>query len=315
MLDSIEAIRLELPWFFGTWVFILGACVGSFLNVCIYRIPEGLSVVKPRSRCGKCGKPIPFYHNIPILSWIILRGKAACCGAPFSIRYPFVELLTGLLFLFCWFEYPPLVAIAGMVFCGLMIPASFIDIDHMIIPDRFSIGGMVIGVILAALIPSLHGYTHDLPLLNLMRSTIAAITGAFIGSALVLWVGLLAEVLLRKEAMGFGDVKLMGAIGAFCGWQGTVFSLFAGAILGMIGFVFAKLFARPKPQTEASDAISENDQQPGSFDQAMPAAGEIPFGPALAAAAVLYFLFLREPVDSYFTGLQEVLFPAASAQF
>jgi leader peptidase (prepilin peptidase)/N-methyltransferase len=136
MFETFEFINEDFPWFFAALVAIFGAMTGSFLNVCIYRIPAERSIVFPGSSCA-CGRPIPFYHNIPIFTWLILRGKASCCGAPFSIRYPAIELLTAVLFFWVWSVYPPVVALMGMLFIAFLICATFIDLDHMIIPDRF----------------------------------------------------------------------------------------------------------------------------------------------------------------------------------
>src|SRR5690554_3788270 len=152
MFEAYAAVNEQFPIIFQIIAFIFGAIVGSFLNVCIYRIPTERSVVTPGSTCA-CGQPIAWYDNIPIFSWLVLRGRARCCGAPFSVRYPFIEFLTGLLFLICWVKFSPLVALCGMFFCALLVCATFIDLDHMIIPDRFTIGGAVAGVILAFLVP------------------------------------------------------------------------------------------------------------------------------------------------------------------
>ena len=154
MLETFEFINEDFPWFFAGLVAILGAIVGSFLNVCIYRIPADRSVISPGSACV-CGSSIAFYRNIPVLSWILLRGKASCCGQPFSLRYPAIELLTAILFFWAWSIHPPTVALLGMLYISFLICATFIDLDHMIIPDRFSVGGMVIGVILSILFLSL----------------------------------------------------------------------------------------------------------------------------------------------------------------
>jgi leader peptidase (prepilin peptidase)/N-methyltransferase len=251
--DDFRFVQTHFPWFFPVAAFVFGACIGSFLNVCIYRIPAGKSVVRPGSHCA-CGQPVRWFDNIPILSWLILRGHARCCGRPFSIRYPAVELLTGLVFAFCVLEFGPGKALCAMLFAAILIAASFIDIDHMIIPDRFSIGGTVVGVVLSVLVPSLHG--HAIPssvdpqlgyMLAGMQSGIDAVLGAFVGSALVLWIALIAEKVLRKEAMGFGDVKLLGCIGAFVGWKGAICAVFGGAILGVIATLLWLPFRRSAP--------------------------------------------------------------------
>ena len=232
MLETLEYINAEHPWFFTGLSFIFGAIVGSFLNVCIYRIPAGRSVVHPGSTCA-CGQPIPFYHNIPILTWIILRGKASCCDLSFSVRYPAIELLTGLLFLACWWVHVPSVALVGMWFIAFLVCATFIDLDHMIIPDRFSIGGMVLGVLVSIAVPSLHGFDGAwMP--AAIQSAMTSVIGALIGAGLVYWISVLGEIVFRKPAMGEGDVKFVGFIGAVCGWQGALFAMFGGALVGSV---------------------------------------------------------------------------------
>jgi len=330
-LEELHLIHAAFPWFFPAVAFVFGACIGSFLNVCIYRIPAGKSVVRPGSHCA-CGQPIRWHDNIPILSWLLLRGRARCCGRPFSVRYPAIELLTALLFLVCALEFGPAKAFCAMLFASMLVTASFIDIDHMIIPDRFSIGGAVVGVALALVFPSLHGYAipaHLDPLLGHMiastQSGTDAILGCFVGSALVLWIGLLAEKILRKEAMGFGDVKLLGCIGAFVGWQGAVFSVFGGAILGVIATLLWLPFRHHAPEPEARDATSAatpaqaapatagaakdaiEGEEPSGEESPGLMGMPVPFGPMLSAAGLLYLLWLHPVVDSYFSEIAAVL--------
>ena len=216
MLASYAELSAAFPWFFPTCVFALGACVGSFLNVVIYRVPKDESIVTPGSHCA-CGQPIQWHDNIPILSWLVLRGRARCCGRKFSLRYPFVELLTALAFVVCWLRFPPAVAVCGWIFLACLIAATFIDLDHFIIPDAFTIGLGVVGVLLSLAVPALHVAPGAMRLLDTLRGGTASVLGLLVGSGLVLWILLLSEIALKKEAMGFGDVKFVGAIGAFCG--------------------------------------------------------------------------------------------------
>jgi leader peptidase (prepilin peptidase)/N-methyltransferase len=293
MLNDIISLNSEFPLFFQLIAFGFGAIVGSFLNVCIYRIPAEKSVVTPGSHCS-CGQAIPLYHNIPIFTWLILRGRSACCKKPFSIRYPAIELLTAVLFALSWRFFTPSTALIGMLFISILICATFIDLDHMIIPDRFSIGGALVGVILSFAVPSLHGYESDLFIFDSMHSGFESIIGLLIGSSIVLWIGLLAEIVLKKEAMGFGDVKFLGAIGAFIGWQGAIFSIFGGAIIGTLWFALFLLVKGIfwKKKTPSEDGPSaESNQLLGHHT---------PFGPMLAAGGLLYFLFLHPWVDAYF---------------
>ncbi|MCR6654893.1 MAG: prepilin peptidase [Opitutus sp.] len=299
MSETLAEVAAAFPWFFPAVLFVFGACIGSFLNVVIYRLPAGKSVVTPGSHC-RCGQPIRWHDNIPILSWLILRGRARCCGAAFSVRYPFVELLTGLLFLACWFAFPPAKALVGCFFVSLLVAATFIDLDHFIIPDVFTIGGAVTGVALAVFVPSLHGEVEGIYLLDGLRSGTTALIGVLIGSALVLWIALLAEVLLKKEAMGFGDVKFVGMIGAFCGWQGGVFSLFGGAVVGTIWIGLALVW---KKLTGKAAPIAPKSETPEGETAPIGLGVHVPFGPMLAVAAAIYFLWAHRWVEPWFADI------------
>jgi len=258
---------------FACFAVFFGACVGSFLNVCIYRIPNELSVVRPRSHCPKCGRMIPWYLNIPVISWLALRGKCAWCKTPISSRYLFVELLTAALFLAvfaAWctpepFGFSPIAQAAQIpvywLFMGGLILGTFVDFDHFILPDRVTIGGMVAGPILSALVPAMHGETVW------WRGLLDSGIGLTIGFCLLLAIGLLGEKVFKKEAMGFGDVKLMGAIGAFLGWKAVLFTLFASSLVGsVVGLLLMAL------------------RRAGMKDM-------IPFGPYLALGSLLWLFW------------------------
>ncbi len=287
------------PWFFAACAFLFGAIVGSFLNVVIYRVPAEKSIVTPGSRCA-CGAPIRWFDNIPVLSWFLLRGKARCCGRPYSFRYPFVELLTGALFLACWLQFPPAIALCGMFFVSCLLCATFIDLDHMIIPDFFTIGLGVIGVLLSAFVPALHEVSHEFAVIAGLRGGLVSMQGLLVGSGLVLWIAVIAQVLLRKEAMGFADITFVGAIGAFCGWQGAVFSVFGGAVVGTVwmalAFIWQKFTGKKSlaPRAETEEGVEAEELSFGV---------QVPFGPMLAVAGGLYFLFLRDWVDAYFANV------------
>jgi leader peptidase (prepilin peptidase)/N-methyltransferase len=327
MMEQYTLVNAHFPWFFPLFATLLGACVGSFLNVCIYRIPEERSVVFPGSHCA-CGAPIRWFHNIPVLSWFALGGKARCCGRRFSVRYPLVEAFTAGVFLLSWVFFKDDgtgKAIGGMVFACLLICATGIDLDHMIIPDRFTIGGFAAGLAIAFVGPSLHGFVDGPYVLDMLRGFATALIGGLVGSALVLWIGLFAEAVLRREAMGFGDVKFLGAIGAFCGWQGAVFAVFGGAVIGTAGVLLYLPFRAlsrgskptPDPQPAGDDDAAPRDQAQGEEegesgdeeDGGDTLVGRhIPFGPMLALAGLLYFLFLSGPVDNYFAEVAWMLF-------
>lgn len=268
-MNSLELLAAELPWFAPTLVFIIGLCVGSFLNVCIYRMPRGLNIAWPNSFCPVSRAPLRWWENIPVLSFLFLRGRGRVSKKSISWQYPAVELLTAGLFLALWHSFTPPVAISLMVMSAFFIAGSFIDWQFKIIPDMLTVGGTVAGLVAALWVPALHGVAGtglNASLLSLGH----ALTGALLGAGLVVWMAVAGELAFRKEAMGFGDVKLMGGIGAFLGWQATVFALFAGAFIGLL--VVAVLMI-----AEALQGKKEN-----FFGR------EIPFGPMLCAAALVY---------------------------
>ena len=178
-LSNYLEFARTVPWFFPTVSLVFGALIGSFLNVCIYRIPAGKSVVTPGSHCA-CGQPIKWYDNIPIFSWLILRGRARCCGRHFSFRYPAIELVTALIFFACWKLLPPTQAICGWVLASALLCATFIDLDSFEIPDRFSVGLGVVGLILSIAFPELHNQHHEIFVVASLRSATIALNGMFL---------------------------------------------------------------------------------------------------------------------------------------
>jgi leader peptidase (prepilin peptidase) / N-methyltransferase len=342
--------------FWSLCFFAFGCIVGSFLNVCIYRMPLELSVVSPPSHCPHCKYAIPFYLNIPLVTWLTLRGRCKNCGAPISPRYFIVELLTGVAFLGCWLAFgdphhslPTLVlSLVYAIFLAGLICATFIDFEHFIIPDEITLGGIVVGFAASLILPSLHD-ANSIPL-ALWRSALGIVVGAGIVYAILrlgklffgrqqfklppdtiiyftdtavclpdqvipydeifyrksdtivleartvelvdrgyrevtvrlspsaLWIGdeqinpenvvhleaVCSEVTLPREAMGLGDVKFMGAIGAFIGWQGAIFSLMVSSIIGA-AFGIALIILGKREWSS-----------------------RMPYGPYIAAAAVLW---------------------------
>lgn len=303
MLSDYAALADEFPWLFATLAALFGAIVGSFLNVVIYRIPAGKSIVRPGSQCA-CGTPIAWHDNIPVLSWFLLRGRARCCGRPYSFRYPFVELLTAGAFLACWLLFPAGKALIGMGFLSILICATFIDLDHMIIPDVFTIGAAMVGLLVSVLVPSLHGFAGDFFVIDSLRSAIASATGLLVGSGLVLWIALVAETVLKKEAMGFGDVKFVGAIGAFCGWQGAVFSIFGGAIVGTVWFLVALLWQKLSGK---KSPVTPRTETPEGEPAELGLGVHVPFGPMLAIAGAIHFLWAHTWVSRYFAEIAAML--------
>jgi len=242
-------------------IFILGLCLGSFLNVCICRIPREISVAWPPSHCPNCNSRIKWYDNIPVLSWFLLHAKCRTCKLPISVVYPIIEILTGIFFLTIWLIYgftwfTPIYMLA--VF-GLLL-ATFIDLEHMILPDRVTIGGMILFPIISTLFPLLQGET----------AWQAGLTDSLIGLAAgfgTLWVVRKAgTAALKKEAMGFGDVKLMGALGALFGWEAVIYIIFFSAMIGSIAGITLIALQRKGIKSE------------------------IPYGPYIALAAFSWML-------------------------
>lgn len=260
-----------------------GACVGSFLNVCIYRIPREESVVAPRSHCPNCKKLIAWYDNIPLLSYVALRAKCRHCGLGITPRYFLVELLTAVLFLMVWNRYGfsaevpqyALIPIYWLVVSGLIL-GTFVDFEHMILPDRVTIGGMIAGLALSALVPAMHGEATILA--SLKHSGIGLVAG--FGSLFL--VGEIGRFIFKKDAMGFGDVKLMGAIGAFFGWPAVLFTVLVSSILGsLVGIVFI-VTRRLEWQSR------------------------IPYGPYIAVACLIWILGGREWWTDYWAWITTI---------
>jgi leader peptidase (prepilin peptidase)/N-methyltransferase len=245
--------------------FIVGACIGSFLNVCIYRIPAGLSVVHPGSSCPQCRTPIAFYDNIPILSWLLLLGKCRTCKTAIAVRYPLVELLTGLTAAACAFFFGPTWhALFAFLFCAVLIVVAFIDLDHRIIPDQISLPGIPIFFLAALAVPTV--------------SWQASAIGILAGGGSLFAVAWGYQSLTGREGMGGGDIKLLAMIGAFIGWRGILFTLFAASAVGTLVGLTAML-ASGKDMKLA-----------------------IPFGPFLAIGAVIY-LFFGDAIVYWYAGL------------
>lgn len=218
------------------FVFIIGAIVGSFLNVCIYRLPKGESIVKPRSYCPNCKKEIAWHDNIPIFSYLILKGKCRFCKVGISPRYFLVEILTALLFLLLFVSCgmtAKFFAYAIMI-SGLII-ATFVDFKIQEIPDQITLFGLIVGLALAIVFPSILGVQSRWH--GFLNSAIGAIAG---GTSIYL-MGFLGELVFKKEAMGGGDVKLLAMIGSFLGWKMTLLTFFIAPLFGSIIGIILKI--------------------------------------------------------------------------
>lgn len=255
----------------------VGACVGSFLNVCIHRLPKGQSIINPPSHCV-CGQPIPFTLNIPVIGWLSLKGKARCCGANISPRYPIIELLTGLLFALALLALAPVKAAIACVFVSLLIILAGCDLNDMLVPDAPNFALVGIGLLLSIIAPSLHGETNShLEIVNRIQSAKASLVGIAVGTALVWWIRTIASAILKQEAMGEADIILCAGVGAFTGWQGALFCLFGGAIIG----VLIKL-----PSVLALFSQKKEHES-------------VPFVPSMAMAAALWFFYGPQLIQTW----------------
>ena len=250
------------------FVFAFGAVVASFLNVVIARVPRGESIVSPPSHCPKCGAAIPWYLNIPVLSWLALRGKCAACRRPISWRYPLVELLGGLLFAAAYWRFG-LFAPLAWIWIALMIAGSFIDFDHKLLPDFVTVGGMVYGVGLGLAGTLLRFWGVDLPATPLIPSLPASLGGLAFGFGLLALVRWLGGKAFKREAMGMGDVFLMGAVGALFGPLAVLIVLMLSALLGSLVGVGLILAAKARL---------------GKFV-------EIPYGPYICLACLVWMFW------------------------
>ncbi len=217
--------RPALAW--PVWL-AFGSCLGSFLNVCIYRMPKEQSIVWPASRCPHCEKPIAWFDNIPVVSWLLLRARCRNCRKPILWRYPVVELLTGLMTVatFARFGVGPVGLIYVAFVCALIV-VSFIDLEFQIIPDEISLGGLVVALVLSLLVPQLHG--TDARLVGVGR----AVIGMLVGGGLLYGTGMLGDFLFKKESMGGGDIKLLAMAGAVLGWKAVLLTFFLAPILAL----------------------------------------------------------------------------------
>ncbi|HSQ77678.1 MAG TPA: prepilin peptidase [Nitrospirota bacterium] len=270
-------------------VLVFGLLVGSFLNVCIVRLPRGRSIVSPPSHCPRCKERIKFYDNIPLISFLLLRGKCRKCGEPISWRYPLVELMNGLFYVWIVREF----WLGGesfllMAFCSSLIVITFIDFDFQIIPDTITLPGMLLGVTIGPFFMSSlndqlpfqlgHFVPHAWPyLISFLNSVIGLLCGALP----LFTIGWIWEKLRHVEAMGGGDVKLMGMVGSFLGWKGALLTIMLGALAGSVAGVGLILLKRHK------------------MDKM------IPFGPFLALGAVTT-AFYGPDIIAWYLGLMRV---------
>jgi leader peptidase (prepilin peptidase) / N-methyltransferase len=245
-------------------IFMFGLCIGSFLNVCIYRLPTSMSIVRPsRSICPQCRSAISFYDNIPVFSYLWLKGRCRHCKAPISLRYPLVELMTGIIAVDIYFMFgPTLTGAVYFIFISSLLVITFIDIDHKIIPDVITLPGIPIGLAASFVLPAISFKT--------------ALLGLLAGGGSLWIVAWTYSLITRKEGMGGGDIKLLAMIGAFIGWKGVVFTIFAASVAGtFVGMLV--MLVKGKDLKYA-----------------------IPFGPFLSIGAMSYLFFGEKVLLWYF---------------
>ena len=245
-------------------IFLFGLCIGSFLNVCIYRLPSSMSIVSPsRSICPKCNSAISFYDNIPVFSYLWLKGRCRHCQASISLGYPMVELLTGIIALDIFFMFGLTPAgIIYFIFISSLLVITFIDIDHQIIPDVITLPGIPIGLAVSFVLPAITFKTSML--------------GMLAGGGSLWVVAWSYSLITRKEGMGGGDIKLLAMIGAFIGWKGVIFTIFAASVAGtFVGLTV--MLVKGKNLKFA-----------------------IPFGPFLSIGAMSYLFFGEKILAWYF---------------
>jgi leader peptidase (prepilin peptidase)/N-methyltransferase len=276
-------------------VFFFGASVGSFVNVVAYRLPREISIVRPASFCPHCHRPIPVWANVPVLGYLVLRGRCALCEGRIPARYFVTEAALGVIALVLYAHFYPLDALARFVFCAALFAASWVDLDWRIIPDAVSLPGIVAGFAAAALLMSDVGWENSL-------------LGIVLGGGLPFAVGEVYRWVRNKEGMGMGDIKLLAMIGSFLGWQGVVFTLFFGSLLGATAGIILGLLhwqpGSPEFKAELAQAIAVG-APPQSTAEAPPDPNEgllqtpVPFGPFLSAAAMVFALFQPQLVRWY----------------
>ena len=253
---------MTLQIYFSMVSFIFGAVVGSFLNVCIFRMPKAESVVSPPSHCPRCDYRIRWYDNIPLFSYLLLRGKCRGCSTHISLQYPLVELINGLLTLVLFLKFGPTVSFLAMfLFCSALVVITFIDLEHQIIPDEISLSGIIIGFLFSFFLPG--------------QTWINSLLGILLGGGFLLLVAYGYQWLTGKEGMGGGDIKLLAMMGAFLGWKSVLFIVFASSLIGSVVGVTMML-------------VQKKDSKLA-----------IPFGPYLAFGAVLYIFYGTQLIHWY----------------
>jgi leader peptidase (prepilin peptidase)/N-methyltransferase len=269
----MQEVARGMPVAFSIWVFAIGAVVGSFLNVVIARVPKGQSIVSPGSRCPRCGSPIAWYDNLPILSFILLRARCRKCGLPISPRYPLVELLTGVLAVAVFrHDGPGWIAVGDFGFVATLVALAYIDLDTWLLPHQIT------WPLLAAGLAS--------PLWNSRLTWLESGIGAAAGFALFAAIALVGEKLLKRETMGWGDVWLLAAIGGWLGWPALLPVVLLSAIQGaIVGSILLATRREPEPSPPPAPPPPSGDHD------WVPPKHAVPYGPFLSLAALEVMFF------------------------
>lgn len=277
--------------------FIFGTVIGSFLNVCISRIPEGVSIVAPGSRCPRCEAPIKAYDNVPLLGWLWLRGKCRSCGFPISPMYPLVELLTGMLFVACYLDFGVTQAtVKWLMFSCLIVVLTITDLRVRMLPDLVNWPGFVAGLFLSVVVPPEDGTAlflsanlfHRVPPVGLL-GFLDALVGAAFGSLLLWGTAALYKVVRGREGMGLGDVKMMAMVGAFLGLRGTFLTILLGTLLGSVvgGAIILGLYVSGWQLVLAERASRRRLGTVSGLRWAIASQYQLPLGTFLGIAALL----------------------------
>jgi leader peptidase (prepilin peptidase) / N-methyltransferase len=277
--------------------FLFGIVLGSFLNVCITRIPEGVSIVAPRSRCPRCQTPIKAYDNVPVFAWLWLRGKCRSCGYSISPMYPLVELLTGLLFVACYLDFGLTPAtLKWLVFTCLIIVLTITDLRVRLLPDLINWPGFVAGLFLSTWVPPGDGtafflgvyVVHRLPRASLV-GLLDGLIGAAFGSLLLWGAAAMYKAVRGRDGMGLGDVKMMAMVGAFLGLRGTFLTILLGTLLGSVvgGAVILGLYASGWQRAVAERASRRNLGTLTGLRWTLASQYQLPLGTFLGIAALL----------------------------
>ncbi len=304
---------------FASAIFVFGLLFGSFLNVCIYRLPRALSVVRPGSACPNCAGKIRFYDNIPVLSWLLLRGRCRACRQPISMRYMAVELLTAAMFLACYARFGlTLTALKYIVFGFLLLGLIFTDAETKLLPDRMTLPGLLLGLgfslfvpvndLAARLLPGLVTLPVSSSVSWRLLSLADALLGAVVGASFIYGAGKIYLGVRGAEGMGFGDVKLMAMIGAFLGLKLTVFVLFSASVAGSLfglGTVLLVWVKRTRRRMRRNgDSLSSARRRAWLSAKTVYRHYEMPFGVFLGGMAMIAFFFGNQLLTWYWGQMQ-----------